>query len=256
MQPAIFTAANSANYSPALLLNATWVETGYRVAVSPFPLAQFGGGTLYSVDEVKRDLSAAAPQADLSLMEAAVVSARFPVIMPPWILSLGKGRRLTFVDGGYADSSGTATALQLYNKLKSIKPDNVDLYLITLTDKLISLSDTDAEPVGEARVQSWFYDFLSPVTTLLSVRDLQSRKAVTEAYRELENKMIVIRLDQKAFPLPLGWKLSGLSSDIIRFTIGTPESCDQRAARDETAVFAAVRNSCELRRLSELLSAH
>ena len=31
---------------PALLLNATWVETGYRVAFSPFPLQHLGEGTL------------------------------------------------------------------------------------------------------------------------------------------------------------------------------------------------------------------
>jgi hypothetical protein len=100
----------------------------------------------------------------------------------------------------------------------------------------------------------WLYDFFSPVTTLLSVRDLQSRKAVTEARTELGEKMIVVQLDQKAFPLPLGWKLSGLSSDIIRLTIGDPERCAAGGDRGNTTLSIANRNSCELKRIVDLIS--
>ena len=103
-------------------------------------------------------------------------------------------------------------------------------------------------------VRSWLYDFFSPVTTLLSVRDLQSRKAVTEARTELGEKMIVVQLDQKAFPLPLGWKLSGLSSDIIRLTIGDPARCTTADDRGDTAVSMTNRNSCELKRIVDLIS--
>lgn len=233
---------------PALLLNATWVETGYRVAFAPFALQAFGGGTLYSFDNLSKRPS------DPALIKAAVISARFPGLMPPWTFGLDKGSRLTFVDGGYADSSGVETALQLYNKLKQAGGDDVDLYLIALTDKSRALTAASGvEPVGSTPVRSWLYDFFSPVTTLLSVRDLQSRKAVTEARTELGEKMIVVQLDQKAFPLPLGWKLSGLSSDIIRLTIGDPERC---ATGDggNTALSIANRNSCELKRIVDLIS--
>ena len=234
---------------PALLLNATWVETGYRVAFAPFALQPFGGGTLYSFDSLSKEPS------DPSLIKAAVISARFPGLMPPWTFSLDKGSRLTFVDGGYADSSGVTTALQLYNKLKQVGGDDVDLYLITLTDKSKALTAAaGVEPVGSMPVRSWLYDVFAPVTTLLSVRDLQSRKAVTEARTELGEKMIVVQLDQKAFPLPLGWKLSGLSSDIIRLTIGDPARCTAADDRGDTAVTITNRNSCELKRIAALIS--
>jgi len=235
---------------PALLLNATWVETGYRVAFSPFDLHSFGGGTLYSF----RDVGAKAP--DPSLIGAAVISARFPVMMPPFVFELGGGARLTFVDGGYADSSAAATALQLYNKVKQIGGDGVDVYLITLTDKLKALTPKDVEPAGLQPVRSWIYDVISPLTTLLSVRDLQSRKAVTEASEALGERMIVVQLDQRAFPLPLGWKLSELSSDIIRLTIGNPARCTDAAAAKATdeGVKMAIRNSCELKRIEGLLT--
>ncbi len=234
---------------PALLLNATWVETGYRVAFAPFSLEPFGGGTLYSFDNLSKRAS------DQTLIEAAVISARFPALMPPWTLELGKGSRLTFVDGGYADSSGAETALQLYNKLKEVGGNTIDLYLITLTDKSKALTAAaGVEPVGSTPVRGWLYDLFSPVNTLLSVRDLQSRKAVTEARTELGEKMIVVQLDQKAFPLPLGWKLSGLSSDFIRLTIGDPARCTSADDRGDTAVSIANRNNCELKRIVDLIS--
>ena len=234
---------------PALLLNATWVETGYRVAFAPFALQPFGGGTLYSFDSLSKGPS------DPTLISAAVISSRFPGLMPPWTFKLDKGSRLTFVDGGYADSSGVTTALQLYNKLKQVGGDDVDLYLIALTDKSKALTAAaGVEPVGSMAVRSWFYDVLAPVTTLLSVRDLQSRKAVTEARTELGEKMIVLQLDQAAFPLPLGWKLSGLSSDIIRLTIGDPARCMAADDRGDTAVSITNRNNCELKRIADLIS--
>ncbi len=233
---------------PALLLNATWVETGYRVAFSPFDLRPIGGGTLYSFGNLKENPD------DPTLIEAALVSARFPVIMPPWIFKLDGRSRLTFVDGGYADSSGAATALQLYNQLRKIGGDDVDLYLITLTDKFKALTPKDVRPAGLEPVKSLVYDALSPVTTLLTVRDVQSRKAVKEAHTELEEKMIVVQLDQNAFPLPLGWKLSGLSGDIIRYTIGDPALCASGGEGGDAPFMIANRNSCELKRIVDLLS--
>jgi hypothetical protein len=240
---------------PALILNATWVETGYRVAASPFDLNQLGEGTLYSFDELTNDYRVEkAP--DPTLIEAAIISARFPVIMPPAALNLKNESRLTFVDGGYVDSSGTVTALQLYNALKDAGGNRIKPYMIALTDKLVSLSDHDAEPVGVSSVRSWLYDFFSPVVTLLSIRDLQSRKALTEANTQLKDRMIVINLDQKAFPLPLGWKLSKLSSDVIRFTMGSPLRCPDATSEDkDSPVFIAGRNSCELKRITGLLAA-
>ncbi len=236
---------------PALLLNATWVETGYRVAFAPFALQPFGGGTLYSFDSLSKGPS------DPTLISAAVISARFPGLMPPWTFKLDKGSHLTFVDGGYADSSGVSTAHQLYNKLKQVGGDDVDLYLITLTDKSKALTAAaGVEPVGSMPVRSWLYDVFAPLTTLLSVRDLQSRKAVTEARTELGEKMIVVQLDQETFPLPLGWKLSGLSSDVIRLTLGDPARCTAADDRGNTAASIANRNNCELKRIADLISPH
>ena len=234
---------------PALILNATWVETGYRVAFAPFALHPFGAGTLFGFHSLSNRAS------DPALMQAAIISSRFPGIMPPWRLDAGNGSRLTFVDGGYADSSGAATGLQLYNKLKQVGGGDIDLYLIALTDKSKALiAAPGVEPAGTMPVRSWVYDAVAPLTTLLSVRDLQSRKAVTEARTGLGDRMIIVQLDQKAFPLPLGWKLSGLSNDIIRLTIGDPGQCKQADDAGDTALSISNRNSCELKRIVDLIS--
>jgi len=171
--------------------------------------------------------------------------------MPAEHISTKAGAIPTFVDGGYADNSGVDTALRLYNKLKQAGGDDVDLYLIALTDQSKAWRGAaGSEPTRSMPV----YEALSPLTTLLSMRDLQSRKAVTEARTELGEKMIVVQLDEKAFPLPLGWKLSGLSSDIIRLTIGDPERCASADDYADKARSIANRNSCELKKIVGLLA--
>ncbi len=261
---------------PALLLNATWVETGYRVAFSPFPLQHIGEGTLYSFDDVG-ELPGEGHKAEESwqnpsLIRAAAVSARFPFILPPWVSSPDRKNHWSFVDGGYADSSGATTGLELYLELKrelagpskwsglkdasgkDIHPDRVKLYLISLTDAY-------AEPDYGRLTGTAFDDFIAPLNTLLTVRELLAQRAVTRAHAQLaagagDEGLITIQLDQLSFSLPLGWKQSRLSSDVIRFAMGRPESCDETKKKDadtEWPVWTVNHNSCELRSIIRLL---
>jgi hypothetical protein len=227
--------------APALLLNTTWVETGYRVAFSPFPLRQFGKGTLYSFADLGR------PETP-SLIESAVISARFPIVMPPWISNLRGENRWSFVDGGYADASGATTGLELFNELKSVGGDRIDPHLVVLTDAFV-------EPDFKKISASWFDGFISPFNTILTVRELLARRAVTQAYDQLKDELVILQLDQKTFPLPLGWKISELSSAIIRFTMGWPTLCDKKHDhKNDWAVRTVNDNSCQLERIRALLS--
>ncbi len=256
--------------APALVLNTTWVETGYRVAFAPFPLAHIGKNTLYSfadLAELSKDQASDLPQqGSPSLIKAASISARFPVIMPPWLHApYGRKNRWTFVDGGYADSSGATTALELFTELENILKtegsadrSGVDLYLIILTDALTE-ADLDTIDAG------WYDDLLSPLNTLLTVRRLLAKRAIAQAYSELDKdkKLIKIELDQNTFPLPLGWKISETSSDLIRLMMGAPEvgkrlPCSPHAqlditSRAEWAVSVVKRNSCELAKVVNLV---
>lgn len=255
---------------PALLLNATWVETGYRVAFSPFPLQHLGEGTLYSFDDVGtlpgEGHTASETWQNPSLIGAAAISAGFPLIMPPWATNRSAKSRWTFVDGGYADSSGVTTGLELYHELqkelgesselrdlkdasgRTIRTSQIKLYLISLTDAY-------AEPDYRKITGRSLDDFISPISTVLTVRELLAKRAVTQAYGELGDEFITVQLDQESFPLSLGWKLSSLSSDIIRFSMGRPERCDRKKDKHpDWTVRTVNHNSCELQRIAALLA--
>ncbi|MGO9474483.1 MAG: hypothetical protein ACLPWS_13950 [Rhodomicrobium sp.] len=255
---------------PALLLNATWVETGYRVAFSPFPLQELGEGTLYSFGDVGtlpgEGHMASETWQNPSLIGAAAISAGFPFIMPPWATNRSAKSRWTFVDGGYADSSGVTTGLELYHELKrelndssemkdlkdasgrAIHNGQIKLYLISLTDAY-------AEPDFRKITGSSLDDFISPISTVLTVRELLAKRAVTQAYGELGDEFITVQLDQESFPLSLGWKLSALSSDIIRFSMGRPDRCNRNKEKHpDWTVRTVNHNSCELQKITAVLA--
>ncbi len=282
---------------PSLLLNATWVETGYRVAFSPFPLQHIGEGTLYSFDDVEQlyppsqGIGSSQAWLNPSLIRAATVSARFPFVLPPWVSGPDPQHRHSFVDGGYADSSGATTGLELYLELSrelskapdkspwlkglsdangnSIRPGQIELHLIALTDAY-------AEPDYRQLTGTTLDDLIAPFNMLLTVRELQAQRAVTRANAQVRtrdpgNRLITIQLDQQSFTLPLGWKQSRLSSDVIRFAMGRPGHCNwvienetegerdgQNAAKPKTPwpVWTVNHNSCELRRIICLFEPH
>ena len=115
-----------ASTAPALVLNSTWVETGFRVAFAPFQLHDIDESLYSFFDPYMPD------ERDTSLMEGAVVSARFPLIMPP-VSVVMKDKRWNFVDGAYSDNSGANTALDLFRALKDVAPQSVDLRMILIT---------------------------------------------------------------------------------------------------------------------------
>lgn len=262
-----------ASAAPALVLNATWTENGYRVAFSPFALHSIGDGTLFSFSEIEKIGSFGdCGLKDVSLAEAAVVSARFPAIMPSWTLncrSVARGRgeagisriRGTFVDGGYADNSGAATALEIFAGLSRAAAAitrgggaaEVDLRLILLTD-------APSMPEAADNNGQWFGDTSAPVTTLLNVRELLARRAVTRAVSQLgrddDNPVMIMQLDQDTFPLTLGWKISDTTNDLVRLMLGASGTlstgCDNPM---NAAVDIICKNSANVGRIKALLTA-
>lgn len=237
--------------APALVLNTTRAETGDRVAFAPFSLQPVGDQTLYSFSELKD------AKAGVTLLEAAVTSARFPGMLPAKILpysqpSDGRTHWRNFVDGGYADASGATTALEIYKSLDKELPDvrkqllerdkldiDIDLRLILLTDAPASNATDRA---GEGLIHA-----ISPLITLFTVRSQIARRAVYRAQielldpeqaREAATESVALRyncsdhdwrvrlvvLDQKRFELPLAWMLSAPTSHIVGGLVGVPRN--------------------------------
>jgi hypothetical protein len=213
--------------APALVLNATSVESGYRVAFAPFNLDGLGGGSLYTF----RSFS----QQEVSLAGAAVVSARFPAVLPSFTTLYGN-KHLNFVDGGYADSSGAFTALDLIGSLKS--PPDVRLRLILLTSARAKFNISDLDD-NTAR------DTLTPIITLLKVRGVFSEIAVARTIAAVDaghaddlQKLVspaqkgddewnaaLVEIDEQSFALSLGWRISQTTQSIVSLLMGEPDLC-------------------------------
>jgi len=264
--------ACAASKAPALLLNTTWVERGYRVTFSPFRLwypnakdVTIGDGTLLAFD----DLGRPEDPGGISLISAAGVSARFPGIMPSWPVDyhLGKGetRRWNFVDGGYADASGATTAYELFDRLEQhVRANNlkVDLRLVLLTDAATDLELKNIEGSG-------FNDSLVVVTAILNVRSLLAQRAVTGALTSAaasgtRDKVQVVNLVHQALPLSLGWMISRRSDEVVQYILGDATYCGRQNAAhavgsaDDDAVKALLKtidnNSCATREILQRLS--
>jgi hypothetical protein len=263
--------------APALVLNATSVETGYRVAFSPFSFRGQADRTLFSFSDEDQ-----ARDPKLTVIGAAVVSARFPGILPAYSFrrppqTPGQPAGLiNFVDGAYADGSGAETALSLYRAIKDTADKaEVDVRVILLTSETPP-PDLNSEVGTEAR------DLLAPVYTLLNVRDLLALQAVTRALAELDPhiggrgapqatpagtdgsqdvgqwRAAVITLDQRFFDLPLGWMISRTTHGVVSLMVGRPELCAPAKAKrpqagDRRDLFIP-ENSCVMRAIEDLLA--
>ncbi len=219
------------NAAPALILNTTWAETGARIAFSPFSLRNVGDDTLLAIADLEKPQltfnplleprSEVQPIEHASLIEAAVVSARFPAVLPAKVINTGK-LWWNFVDGGYADASGTTTALEIYKAIDQLrdKPD-IDLKLLIITESGGNIGfDTGTQSQSGAGL----VHAISPITTLLTIREQISRRAVARALKELGEtanskrrcwKIKRVVLDPKELNLPLGWLLARHTVDSI-----------------------------------------
>jgi hypothetical protein len=170
------------------------------------------------------------------LIEAAVASARFPAVLPAKVLYPEDKLWWNFVDGGYADASGTTTALEVYNELRDNKSKLEERAKRTFVLKLIIITETN-EDIGFNRDSAapsgagWIHA-ISPITTLLTIREQMGRRAVARALSELEElkpnvgksaarcwKVVRIALNPGKLNLPLGWLLSHHTVDAIAKTI-------------------------------------
>lgn len=264
-----------ASHLPALVLNTTWVETGNRVAFAPFPLNRVGDGTLYSFkDDFFKDNK---DVKEASVLKAGVVSARFPGTSPAWQLSglqipqrlrgtnvtKLEARTWNFVDGGYADNSGTQTAYDIYAELRRYIAERklpIELRLIALSEE-----DLDHLPDGTR-----YTDTVAPISALLNVR----KRGLIEVVRKFANedpelnnnpdahvsarsgsrsRLLVLRLDQEHFPLTLGWTISEYRNSTIRLQLGAPELCHAGAFSKDQAKDTILGNSCIQREIFTLL---
>ena len=200
---------------PALVLNATWVETGMRVLVSNLKLADWNPNNLdhtlhanavrwdacvrraswsaAAVDVFCKDLDTGALRAS----SAVHLSARFPYVSPAARIMLsaeGHARRAEqdraieyagntsriwghVVDGGYFEGSGAATAGEILDFLKG----KMDRYP-QLRPIVVMVTNDPEEGIAEPlhpwpAPASWATDLLAPPLALFQTRTARGADA-------------------------------------------------------------------------------
>jgi hypothetical protein len=218
-------------FTPALVLNTTEVDTGRRRLISPFTFEGLTDLRFFPVS-----CKSEGKIESLPLSAAAVLSARFPWITPTgWYYDLSKDGDCTspeksvtkLSDGGYFEASGVATALDLAHSLKNIIDQrglNVDIKLVILTSGGFA-SDT-ADGLDEA---------LDPIRTMLNASEARGYIEVGRAEQadfarasSQSGAVLKLRLEERGYPLPLGWSLSDVTRYLIQYQTGELNPCERK----------------------------
>jgi hypothetical protein len=193
---------------PQLVLNATRVETGERVALTrlPTPATMF-----VNTFDAMQPGSGARTQSLAGLVHH---SARFPLVSPAGTVEIRRSEAATadappsfrLVDGGYFDNSGVQSALDLMfalQQVERIKPFRP--LLLVIRNSFEPLVSQPPHADGASRL---FPESGSIALALLNVRGSHAVTARGTAKRLLGDDLIDLDVPKQYAEAPLGWALS------------------------------------------------
>jgi hypothetical protein len=215
---------------PALFLNGTWAENGWRLISAPVGFGE---------DEVSaaRNVSAMADH-PLRLSTAAHVSARFTYVSPAGTLVRDGKLAGHVVDGGYFENSGAATSAEILNAARKVLDSTGYRYArgsesvpVVPTVLVIRFEPRPAKgrltltsgPVPAP--QAFLKETTVPLRTLLKTRSARgdysldairgqiSRVASLQRGPAPKARVIEAVLRESQAPLPLGWSLSQVAQE-------------------------------------------
>jgi hypothetical protein len=251
--------------APALLINTTESDSGRRQLIAPFRINELNAKgellqfPLWNIWDPRGE--GAGPRwlfpnpghpckgRDIPLSTAIGLSARFPWLTPAGSLTTDcndehKPIKTRVVDGGYFDNSGVDTAIDVITLLSSelaktnFKLDGPDGPRIEIHLVVLTTSDYPK------RAGYGLGDGLEPIRALLSTRTARTPIAINQAKRRLEVLQKVAEIDttnrinvqlphiheagfrDTFFRIPLGWRLSKPSRDVIDTQSGRFLDCD------------------------------
>jgi hypothetical protein len=247
-------AACAKGATPALALNMSNVETGMQMVLSQMDLSNWpledGPPRPFDV------FSNGAEAVDLPVSTAVGLSARFPWISPQgWytfnepgeVLKPGQKpsqRRMSFVDGGYVDNSGVATATKIARLLTYITKKDatlpaVDIKLIVISAAWIPFDRFWIDPPKNESLS----EYVSPFVAAIAAWQGRGYTAQADVTADRMYSVIDMGVYYNFMPLPVGWHLSTLSRKYIDQFRGNPESCDEQKAKPSSANHATMAGS-------------
>jgi hypothetical protein len=208
---------DSKQWTPALLLNATWVETGKRIITSNIRVA--AGKRREDFVDVEDANAFFAPRS-LPLSTAAHMSARFTYVSPAGTLVKDGKTYGRVVDGGYFENSGATATLAILQLIRELRDngdtrwDRVDPYVIHISNdpvdaKYANDSLRTAPDNPNIQPRQFLNEALSPLWTLLHTRDARgyyARESV--AWAVGHSQYLHFGLCRTSTNVPLGWVLA------------------------------------------------
>jgi hypothetical protein len=224
--------ADKTRWTPALFLNATWVETGKRLIASNLQLAPKDGLEVFVDAE---DAQAFFAPRSLPLSTAAHMSARFTYVSPAGTLVKDGAVRGRVVDGGYFENSGATATFEVLEMLpfmaeKDPRWKKVEPWVIHLSNEPVNPNappDSLLERRNRSaiRPQPWLNEVLSPPLALLNTRDGRGVYARdTLAWHVAWDHFLQFGLCRSSENIPLGWVLSQATQDRMKAQL-TGDKC-------------------------------
>lgn len=203
-------------WTPALLLNATWVETGKRIIASNLRVA----ASRRREDFVDvEDANAFFAPNSISLSTAAHMSARFTYVSPAG--SLVKDGRIQgrVVDGGYFENSGATTTLAILQTIAELAEsdprwERVERYVIHISNEPVEARFADDSLAGAAdnpkiAPSHLLNEAFSPLFALLNTRNARGFYArESAAWAVGHENYLHFGLCARSANAPLGWVLA------------------------------------------------
>ncbi len=229
---------------PAMIFNASVMETGERIMITPadfHPGARQARGRTHS-KLLRRDMDGTFG-ADLSLWTAARLSATFPYVSPmargiptpatgPW----GEGAALHLGDGGYVDNYGVASALDWLDPLLEARAaGHPDLRF----RKVLILQIRAFRPKKAGGAGETWAAFLGPALAQLGLHagvldrnEIELARFLAHWNARLKGQgvalsTVVLQPDQGTDPGPMSWHLTAHDIELLR-TAGDPDHRDCR----------------------------
>jgi hypothetical protein len=219
---------------PALFAAMTGSTTGGRLYTAPFSIEHRGTKSTEAARQERRWFSTHMAESGLSSIDAALLSARFPLISPPGMVVVEKRDNAAVrqpyrvVDGGYFDNSGASTATDILEllgtSLKAMDGYTSDEKVIRIGKievrlQLIALTRTgDNDFIKRPEIGS-LADFVGPATAIERGRNTRGLEFLQEAYNSrvgsVPISVVEVPISDPQQHLALGWTMSNYARSII-----------------------------------------
>lgn len=204
------------HWTPALFLNATWVETGKRIIASNVRVAAAKGAEDFIDTE---DAQAFFAPRSVALSTAAHMSARFTYVSPAGTLVKDGRAYGRVVDGGYFENSGATATLEILLAIDSLAAEDkrwarVEPFVIHISNEPIDAAFASDSLLGAPdhpliKPRQFLNEALSPLRTLLNTRNARGLYArETVMWHAGPANFLHFGLCRRSANVPLGWVLS------------------------------------------------